>query len=325
MAEHFAGNAIPGEKGTFTPPILTADQKHRLERYNRMVTQANTIGYKPWSVINIAPFTVNPPNIKLFGLQIPSVPISEELWNGAPKIELRSGISLPFTQWVCTTPQHDVCQQVHGMTDEEFTATTDNLTWFPEQITADIVLCNNQQEMRGGVWRYEGAHEPLSDSKTREKELDLLQEAYDNLLKYCEKQFIFADQAMGSMNDNLRKQVRPLHRWCTWYLLRVNSLKEPPKWLSEIRTANQAAPVYCEKCGIKQENPRAPVCSECAYIRHPYEALTAGIVDLETPGAKAALRRCSKKQLQDLGLYPAIKPLGEYLREIGKQLKEEKE
>jgi hypothetical protein len=47
MAEHFAGNAIPGEKGTFQPPNLGPDQIARLERYNRLVAQANSIGYKP--------------------------------------------------------------------------------------------------------------------------------------------------------------------------------------------------------------------------------------------------------------------------------------
>lgn len=323
MAEHFAGNAIPGERGTFQPPNLTADQQARLDRYNRLVTQANSIGYKPWTVVNLAPFTVNPPNIKLFGLSIPGVPIAQEPWDDAPKLELRSGVKIPFVTHVFLSPQFDVCQQVHGMTDDDFTAATETQIWFPEQIAADVVLCNNQQERRGGVWRYAGAHEPGKVKDSAEIEQNLLEEAYSDLLKFCEKKFLEAEEAMGSHNEKVRQRVRPLHRWCVWYLIRVNALKNQPDWLTEIKTVGQAAPVYCGKCGAKQENAKVPVCKDCNYVNKPYQALVDGVIDLQTPGAVTALRRCSKKELQELGLYPGIKPLGEYLRDMGKELKEQ--
>lgn len=322
MAEHFAGNAIPGERGNFQPPNLTQDQQARLDRFNRLVVQANSMGFRPWSVVNLAPFTVNPPNIKLFGLQIPAVPIVEELWDAAPKIELRSGIKVPFTHWVCTTPQFDVCQQVHGMTDDDFTAVTEQQIWFPENITADIVVCNNQQERRGGVWRYAGPHAPLTDKTSAELELSLFEEAYTDLLKFCEKKFMEAQEAMGSTNEKIRSRVRPLHRWCVWYLVRTNALKETPEWLKEIKTVNQSAPVYCGNCGERQKNDQTAICKDCNYINKPYEALVRGLIDMETPGAMTALRRCTKKQLDELGLYPRIKPLGEYLRDLEKTKKE---
>lgn len=345
MPDFRASNAIPGERGTFRPPMLTPIEASRVSQLYEMMDEANERGWEQASVVNLAPWTQNPSSVLLKGLRISAVPLAQEAWDASLKLKLKSGLEVPYVQHVIANPEFTVLEQVTG-TPGNYQGAIKNKTWWPYDLAKDVVVGNNSMQHRGGVLCYKGSHSPFKGQKqTCLKETarpdrpgksegcgcsncvqELLEEAHQRNIRYCEMMFTEAEQAFASRNEKLIRQIRDYHRWATRYLRRTGVLEKEPAWLNEILTIQDKAPVFCQACGAETRR-KAVKCQECGFIIEPFRAFQLGIFDLDTPGAVSTLRRCSKDQLKELGLYPEVKPLDEYLREkdriAAKQAKKE--
>ena len=99
-----------------------------------------------------------------------------------------------------------------------------------------------------------------------------------------------------------------------------------PPWVTQVNTAGAKAPETCPMCQAEAK-PSALRCMNmnCTHIFHPYDAFKRHLIDLDTPGAVLALRRLSKEQLVELNVYPAVKPFDEYLKDLKKDAKDDKD
>lgn len=334
MPEYALGNTLVGERGTFKPPMLTPIEQARQAQLHEMIQEAHEKGWQPATVVNLLPMTLNPPSVLLNGLKVSGVPITEERWAASPKLKLRSGLEVPYIAHVILNPEFNVLEQVTGTDSQSFQGSIKNKTWWPIQLAQDIIYCSDLNQDRGGTFCYKGAHVPMDTAIKREsamatvdEEQELLEACYLRMIRFLTRLFDEAEGAFASKDARAIKNIRDYHRWGTRYLRRVGVLEVDPTWLTRVLTTQQRAPVQCEQCGTECNN-NAIKCTApgCGFFLKPYDAFMKGMFDLETPGAVTTLRRCSKQQLQRLGIYPKVQPLDEYLREqLGDEAEDRKE
>lgn len=323
MPEYALGNVLPGERGTFKPPNLTPIETARYAQYIEMQVEAQEKGWLPATFVNLLPMTCNPPSVLLNGLKVSGVPVTEERWNASPKLRLSGGLEVPYVAHVILQPAFNVLEQVTGTDSQSFTGSIKNKTWWPIDLAKDIVTCSDVNQDRGGTFCYKGAHLPMDPHVVREagmstieQEQQMFESAYERMIKFLTRRFDFAAGAFASKSIIDIKNVRDGERNATRYLRRVGVLEIDPEWLTRILTTQDRAPVKCEQCDADcSRNTIRCTAQGCGYFLKPYEAFMKGMFDLETPGAITTLRRCTKQQLQRLGIYPRVKPLDEYLRE----------
>src|SRR6266851_2330278 len=174
MPDFAASNALPGERGTFRPPNLTPIEAARYSQLVEMQQEAAEKGWHAASVVNLNPFSLNPPSVLLKGLKIAAVPLTDELWAASLKLKLRGGLAIPYVHHVIPNPEFTVLEQVTGTDAQSFMGSIKNKTWWPMDLAKDIVTCNNMNENRGGVFHYRGEHSPLTNPATFKAEQDLL-------------------------------------------------------------------------------------------------------------------------------------------------------
>jgi hypothetical protein len=323
MPEYALGNALPGEGGkTFRPPNLTPIEQARYAQYVEMQIEANEKGWLPATVVNLLPMTLNPSSVLLNGLRISGVPLNEERWAASPKLKLQGGLEIPYVTHVIMTPSFNVLEQVTGTDLQSFQGSIKNKTWWPIDLAKDIIYGSDLNQERGGTFCYKGAHLPMSvfereaGMSTVEQEREMFESAYTRMIRFLTQRFDFASGAFASKSAIDVKNVRENERNATRYLRKVGVLEVDPEWLTRVLTTQDRAPVKCPQCDAACSR-YAKKCTApgCGYFLKPYEAFMEGMFDLETPGAITSLRRCTKHQLQRLGIYPKVKPLDEYLRE----------
>lgn len=320
MPEVALGNEIAGYG---RPQILSPLEAARYNQYVEMNIEAREKGWLPASVINLLPMTINPPSVLLNGLKISGVPVTEERWIGSKKLKLRGGLEIPYVHHVITHPEYSVLEAVTGTDAGSFTATVKNKTWWPITLAEDIIACSDLNQGRGGTFCYKGSHVPMDPHIKREAgmisaeaEQDLFEASYVQMIRFLTSKFDFSAQAYASGNKLDIKNVRDAERSATRYLRRVGVLEVDPDWLTRILTTQDRAPVKCGQCDADcSRHAKKCTAPGCGYFIKPYEAFMEGMFDLETPGAITTLRRCTKQQLQRLGIYPKVKPLDEYLRD----------
>jgi hypothetical protein len=303
--------------------MLTPIEQARQAQLFEMMAEAQEKGWQPATVVNLLPMTLNPPSVLLSGLKISGVPITEERWNASPKLKLRSGLEIPYITHVILNPEFSVLEQVTGTDAQSFQGSIKNKTWWPHDLAKDIIHCSDLNQDRGGTFWYRGAHIPMAANVDRshpllsvDQEQEMLEECYLRMIRFLTTKFDEAEGAFASKDARAIKNIRDYHRWATRYLRRVGVLEVDPTWLTRVLTTQQRAPVRCEQCGSECNNDAIKcVAPGCGYFLKPFDAFMKGMFDLETPGAITTLRRCSKGQLQRLGIYPKVKPLDEYLRE----------
>jgi hypothetical protein len=288
-----------------------------------MIQEANEKGWLPATIVNLLPMTLNPPSVLLNGLKVSGVPVTEERWIASPKLKLSGGLEIPYVTHVILRPEFSVLEQVLGTDAQSFQGSIKNKTWWPIDLAKDVIHCSDVNQDRGGTFCYKGAHLPMDPHVVRERgmskveeEREMFETAYVRMIKFLTREFDFSAAAYASNDKIAIKNVRDAQRSATRYLRRVGVLEVDPDWLTRILSTQDRAPVKCEQCDADcSRNAIRCTAQGCGYFLKPFEAFMKGMFDLETPGAITTLRRCSKQQLQRLGIYPKVKPLDEYLRE----------
>lgn len=321
-------NKIPGVN-------ISAMDQARLSQLRSMQIDAIQRQWKPASVINLHPFAVSAQGVLLHEPKIPGVLLADEFWDASLKLKLSNGMEIPFQQHMIANPEFTVGEYVVG-SETDATGIMGNKTWWPIELARDIVDQQNRMERRGGVFAYEGSHLPMTGSSPHlerfnnefgieltcycnacvQKQAD---EAYNSAISFYTAMFEYAQENMMSGDAKDKKRVKYMHRWCTEYLIKVGVLKQRPPWILEIGkfvAESTEKPLICD-CGATAL-PKAYFCGRCNRIVRPFEAYRDGKIELDTPGATVALRQCTKDQLEDLGIYPEVKPYQEYRADIEK-------
>lgn len=290
-------------------PLVGPLEEMRYNEYVELVKDANTRGWEPASVINLHPFSVTAQGVLLKEPRIPGVSLEDDFWKSSLKIQLKSGLEIPFNQYVIANPEFTVSEKPADEFDGA--AMVKAKAWWPIDLAGDIVKQNNNLQPRGGVFCYKGVHSPLSNPATAAHEADIFEKSYAHAIAFYTSLFNEAERAYSSGNKELAKDITSYHRWTTRYLRKVGVLQEDPKWLTEVLSTGKGKPNICQNCG-HQAHREAATCTECNFVINPFKAYQLGIIDLDTPGANAALRRCTKSQLEELKLYPEVLPLDEF-------------
>lgn len=304
-------------------------EQARVAQLRKMQIDAITRGYKPASLINLQPFVVTAQGVLLHEPKIPGVSLVDEFWDASLKLKLSNGLEIPFQQHVIANPEFTVGSYTVGG-ELDASEMMGSETWWPISLAQDIVEQQNRMEQRGGVFAYEGNHLPMMGTiphiESGQNQFGVVltchcnacvqkkaDEAYDIAIKFHTTMFNYAQDNMTSGESKDKKRVKPMHKWCTEYLLKVGVLKQRPSWLLEVGkfvAESTEKPLLCD-CGTTAL-PKAYFCGRCNRIVRPFEAYRDGKIELDTPGAEVALRQCSKDQLIELGIYPDVLPYEEF-------------
>lgn len=307
-------------------------ERTRVAKYRQLQIEALEKGWDPASVISFHPFVVTAQGVKLHEPRIAPVSLDDDFWKKSLKIQITNGPEVPYSQFVIANPEFDILEKPEGG-EFDAMASVDSTTYWPIFLAGDIVNQNNSSRARGGVFAYKGAHAPMqSDRRHLESKINafglavtcycndcvqkIADQAYADAINFYTSLFTEAEENMGSGDSKAKQRVKPMHRWATRYLRKVGVLKQDPAWLTEILTTVKTAPTFCI-CGAECLR-EAIVCLKCNHILKPFEAYQKGVIELDTPGALTALRRCTKEQLTTLALYPEVLPLDEYRAERAK-------
>jgi hypothetical protein len=127
---------------------------------------------------------------------------------------------------------------------------------------------------------------------------------------------IYANELRGKRPGQSRSEIGPNDRKMCEMLKFWGVIQKWPGWYTPKNMAAQP-PRECPQCG-HEAKASAMKCTngQCTHIFEPYEAYKAMLIDVDTPGAKLALRRLTKDQLVELGLYPMVKPADEHRAEM---------
>lgn len=305
-------------------PVMHAPQGAvETERQNIYLEAWRDLSDRGWqaaSVINLHPFQLYPTGVLYKELKIQGVPRVRDAWDAAPKLTLSNGVKLPYFKHVFNMPDITIAPRVQG---SELSPEVNSgiHTTLPRHFAADILQQNNTPYTRGGVFAYEGDHEPFSNPKTVDVEMDRCEKAHANAITYYNQLLQEANNFHASGNSILIRELgkSKYHRWAVTYLRLLGQLAKNPVWFND---EAKSGPAVSKHCGCGAEVPSAAVvCKECNHILEPYLAYKEGRFDETSPGGVLALRRCTRAELEELGLYPEIKPQAEHQKDRAKEKK----
>lgn len=283
-------------------PFLTPLQQRAFEGYQRLEAEAARRGWSPASVISLHPFAwpVTGP-VHQADIKIPAIPLSEDMWEKAPKLKLASGLLVPFAQYVFTMWRPSQRKYLIGQLDYEEVNESSHI--WPLEQAQDAVHQNSLSADRGGVFCYEGSHPPLRDPRTAEKEQALFEEAFRTQMVYYESYYTrCADAYMSRQTTSAWRDLvgrGKYHRWIALYLYRIGRLKALPSWYEEIVSPGQHANEKCDSCKQNVE-PGSVICRHCNRVLKPFEAFAKYMIDADTPGARLSAKRCKETEIKVL-------------------------
>lgn len=281
-------------------PIVTPLEEMRLNKYKAKWVELVESGWKTASVINLAPWQLYCSGVlaPVRELKIACVPREQESWDKAPKLKLANGAEIPFVKHSFLTPEVTILEQVIGY-EGSYTGSTDVQVTQPIQFARDVYQQNNTPVVRGGIFFYYGAHDPLSEKDTAEKERNLLEEAHAQLIMYCNRLLDEGNSAYAENNKEKIREIQKYHRWGVRYLRLLGLLPDDPKWLHQVVKVGKPVTQHCDQCGAEVSSD-AVVCVKCNRVLKPFEAFKNYVIDLETPGARLVLKRMSSEQIAEL-------------------------
>jgi len=285
-------------QGASMDSFLTPLQQQAVNGYRRLQAEAQRRGWSPASLINLHPFQwpVTGP-VHQVDIRIPAVPLDKDVWLAAPKLKLASGLEIPYTQYIFG--QWKPLQQKYLMGQIDFEEVNDSGHIWPLEQAEDAVKQNSLSGDRGGVFCYEGIHQPSN------KEMSLVEEAHRAQMAYYRDWYDKANDAYRSINSTTswRDLVGKgkYHRWIAKYLFLIGSIKDLPTWYQEMSQVGGKAHRKCGACGHNLE-PEAVICSPktCGWVANPYRAFAELLIDADTPGAKLAAKRLSEDEIEKL-------------------------
>lgn len=290
--------------GKAADPFLTPLQQQKRTAYLRLQEDAQRRGWQPASLTSLHPFSwpVTGP-VHQVDIRVPAVPLDRELWDAAPKLKLRSGLEVPYVQYVFAQWKPQQLKYVVGQLD--FEEVSDSGHIWPLDQAEDAIKQNAIGADRGGVFCFEGVHKPGSNEKTRDREMALLEEAHRvQMIYYTDWYEKASDAFLGRQTTNSWKDLvgkGKYHRWMAMYLFRVGKIPALPSWYHEVASVGAKAQRKCGACGHNLE-PTTVICSpkSCGWVADPYRAFNELLIDADTPGAKLVAKRLSTDEINAL-------------------------
>lgn len=283
-------------------PFLTPLQQQAVNGYLRLKEEADRRGWTPASLISLHPFTwpVTGP-IHQCDIRIPNVPLDKDLWLASPKLKTAAGLEVPYVQHIF--PQWKPLQQKYLLGQIDFEEVNDSGHIWPIDQANDAVHQNGLGADRGGVFSYEGTHQPGAEKDKAQAELAQFETAHAVQMNYYVEQYEkFSDAYMSRQTTNSWRDMvgkGKFHRWIAMYLYRIGSIKELPAWYQEIAQAGGKAADKCDQCKQNVE-PGSVVCRHCNRVLNPFEAFAKLMIDADTPGAKLAAKRLTPAEVKTL-------------------------
>ena len=220
----------------------------------------NRIGWKPVTIINLMPFTLDVNGViqKRYDLRVPPAPLEP----------LKKG-SIPYARRVLDRIYWDSEDQGSDMEGvDNFKA----VPWTPMEVAEDFTREYNDIQNCGGVFIYEGDHLP----ETSEVLKNQLKKAQEDLFRWCEKRCQEADLEFSS--EASRKNITDYHRNAWKIMHRAGLVKdeEKPAWLHSIHSSVRQAPELCPGC----DKPKAgAVCVNCGNVFKPLIAYRESMIE----------------------------------------------
>lgn len=304
-------------------PMLSASERDRLEMYEEAVADLEVRGYKTASVLRFCPWDQTIDGVAHQLKKLPGVPTDAEAWRThVPRVQLSNGLSVPFTHYVITSPYISVGTRFRGRSENDSTSETKASIDLPIALARDIVGQQNQFLSQGGALCYEGGELPEKTLDARawvnhHEQMPLshaIDMAVSRMLTHMNSLISQAEQAYMSDDKNLKREVRGARfRQAVQYMLNAGQISREPEWFTERSEGSKQKAIECPLCGVRV-NATALVCPS-NHVIDPFRAFGKAY-DLTTPGGEMTARRMTRLQLEQLGLYPKVKPMTEFLEEV---------
>ena len=239
---------------------VTAGTRRMLENQKKEHNKMNRIGWKPVTIINLMPFTLDVNGViqKRYDLRVPPAP-AEPLKKGA----------IPYSRRVLDRIYWDSEDQGSDM---EGVDNFKPVPWLPIEVAEDFTREYNDIQNCGGVFIYEGDHLP----ETSPVLMNQLKRAQEELFKWCEKKVQDADLEFAS--ESTRKNISDVHRnaWKIMFRAGLTSEEQKPAWLHSVHSSARQAPEFCPGC----DKPKAgAVCVNCGNVFKPLVAYKESMIE----------------------------------------------
>jgi hypothetical protein len=329
---HTAGRGEFAQGSITTDPLMAPAERERVEIYNEAYRDAEQRGFKPCSVVRLPPWTLTLDGAAHQNKRLVGVPSERDLWDTAhPRLVLASGLSIPITHHVITAPAITAGTRFRGTgkTDSyaELKATVD----LPFGLGCDMVRQQNMFNTQGGIFAYEGAQLPQNaDGKWFDAKApaavgwneympiaEAVEQAFARMIAHMKELASTATDAHRTGDKVALREVKGNRKnQCVHYLLNVGALTDPPAWFLEHGgAATGSKHSKCPMCPRRIES--GTVRCQCGYVLDPFLGY-GQIYDENSDGGMMTARRMTKVQLQELGLYPRIKPIEEHIADLNK-------
>lgn len=325
--ETFPGYVPPMTEGPArSPAFLGETDRTRQNKYIEAWNDIRQRGWKPATVIQMQPWDLTLDGPVHQERKIPGVPVDEEVWaRQQPRIELKGGISIPFTYHVILAPYITVNTHFEGSGATDNYASISSFIDLPITIARDCAQQQNRYRSQGGIFAYVGAELPFTipdhqkleawvdhnESKSMPEAAEL---AFERMTLHMNALVSQAEMAYAGRNEEKMREIAGRrHFKAVQYLMNCGKIQKPPDWFTErYATGSKSKSVNCPSCRTRCAAD-AQRCT-CGYILDPFDAY-GKLYTEESEGGMLTARRMSKEQLTALGLYPRIKPHLEWVAE----------
>lgn len=278
---------------------LTADSaqdRKNQEAAKQLYRNMANIPWRAASIISLHPWHLNASGVLFNELRLPPA--------GLPSITVTSGRKIGYSH-------HVFANWVKNARPNDAGALEFNPV-LPIDLALDFIAQHQNFQRQGGLLAYESISTPeVLDPKEpcfivamptggRPPTLpfvEALEAAHEQQVKFYLKMHSSAEEAWAKPDKRGLHIITPNVRRATRLLREWGYLQQDPEWMKKTARPgpNAPVPIICRACKT-ESNPGAVKCTACNEVFKPYYAFSNLIIDLQTPGARLALRRLSVEE-----------------------------
>jgi len=321
-----------GETGIAVDPLMAPAERERLEVYNEALRDAHQRGFSPAVVVRLCPWTLSPDGAAHQNKRLRGVPVERDHWDAhQPRMTLSNGLSIPITYDVILSPYASAGTRFRGTGKNDSYAELKGTVDLPMVLACDLVRQQNMLNTQGGIFAYQGEQLPQLPNGKWFDEIAMTAVGWNEYLplpQAAEQAFVRMVNHMKDVSSTatdayrsgdkvaMRESRGSKKNQCVHYLLNVGILSDPPQWFLEHGGAATGSKTSkCPMCPRRIES--GTVRCQCGYIVDAFAGY-GKVYDENSDGGLMTARRMSREQLQQLHLYPRIKPLAEHLNDLNK-------
>lgn len=318
VSSHIA-DQVAGQMQRWTP-----NQRKDMQAVREVHDTMRAMPWQKASLVSLHLWPLHAQGYLHHDLRINAAPVTTD--DRLPKLETKNGRKLSFVQHVF--PSYIVATKPTESGDQ--TA----YPIMPLDFALDFIRQHQSgQRDEGGLFCYVGTQTPFENwdaaayipQQTVTNSADLtsitvreaLEQAHSRQLEFYLRMFSQAQDSHSASDKRERRNISANQRKIAQVLRAWGVIQQDPPWLV-VQKIDGAPPRECPVCGKEASSPKALLCrnGSCTHIFEPFQAYQDGHIDLDTPGATLALRRLTKDQLKELGLYPVVKPRAEHIEDL---------